>query len=121
MDATRHGLMHSSGNRKNMSNGVKFVVEDRGQGKVALKTADGRYVYIAGAGLSGDVRLTSDASKAEEFVWQDMLYNHCMLLSLKMQRYVGKHTADGSPYSADFQGADAGMKNGCVFAWEVVE
>ena len=88
MDATRHGLMHSSGNRKNMSNGVKFVVEDRGQGKVALKTADGRYVYIAGAGLSGDVRLTSDASKAEEFVWQDMLYNHCMLLSLKMQRYV---------------------------------
>ena len=121
MDATRHGLMHSSGNRKNMSNGVKFVVEDRGQGKIALKTADGRYVYIAGAGLSGDVRLTSDASKAEKFVWQDMLYNHCMLLSLKMQRYVGKHTADGSPYSADFQGADAGMKNGCVFAWEVVE
>ena len=121
MDATRHGLMHSSGNRKNMSNGVKFVVEDRGQGKIALKTADGRYVYIAGAGLSGDVRLTSDSSKAEEFVWQDMLYNHCMLLSLKMQRYVGKHTADGSPYSADFQGADAGMKNGCVFAWEIVE
>ena len=121
MDATRHGLMHSSGNRKNMSNGVKFVVEDRGQGKIALKTADGRYVYIAGAGLSGDVRLTSDSSKADEFVWQDMLYNHCMLLSLKMQRYVGKHTADGSPYSADFQGADAGMKNGCVFAWEVVE
>ena len=121
MDATRHGLMHSSGNRKNMSNGVKFLVEDRGQGKIALKTADGRYVYIAGAGLSGDVRLTSDASKAEEFVWQDMLYNHCMLLSLKMQRYVGKHTADGSPYSADFQGADAGMKNGCVFSWEIVE
>ena len=121
MDATRHGLMHSSGNRKNMSNGVKFVVEDRGQGKIALKTADGRYVYIAGAGLSGDVRLTSDASKAEKFVWQDMLYNHCMLLSLKMQRYVGKHTADGSPYSADFQGADAGMKNGCVFAWKIVE
>ena len=121
MDATRHGLMHSSGNLKNMSNGVKFVVVDRGQGKIALKTVDGRYVYIAGAGLSGDVRLTSDASKAEEFVWQDMLYNHCMLLSLKMQRYVGKHTADGSPYSADFQGADAGMKNGCVFAWEIVE
>ena len=121
MNATRHGVMHNSWNKKDMSNQVKFVVEARGQGKVALKTADGRYVYIAGAGLSGDVRLTADAGKAEEFVWQDMLYNHCMLLSLKMQRYVGKHTADGSPYSADFQGADAGMKNGCVFAWEVVE
>ena len=121
MNATGHGLMHNSWNRKDLSNQVKFVVEDRGQGKVALKAADGRYVYIAGAGLSGDVRLTSDASKAEEFVWQDMLYNHCMLLSLKTQRYVGKHPKDGSPYSADFQGADAGMKNGCVFSWEVVE
>lgn len=50
-----------------------------------------------------------------------MLYNRCMLLSLKTQRYVGKHPADGSPYSADFQGADAGMMNGCVFSWEVVE
>ena len=121
MNATRHGVMHNSWNKKDMSNQVKFVVEDRGQGKVALKTADGRYVYIAGAGLSGDVRLTADAGKAEEFVWQDMLYNHCMLLSLKTQRYVGKHPKDGSPYSADFQGADAGMKNGCVFSWEVVE
>ena len=121
MNASGHGLLHNSWNRKDLSNQVKFVVEDRGQGKVALKAADGRYVYIAGAGLSGDVRLTSDASKAEEFVWQDMLYNHCMLLSLKTQRYVGKHPKDGSPYSADFQGADAGMKNGCVFSWEVVE
>lgn len=121
MDATGHGLMHSSSNRKDMRNQVKFVVEDRGKGKIALKTADGRYVYIAGAGLSGDVRLTSDSSKAEEFVWQDMLYNRCMLLSLKTQRYVGKNPIDGSPYSADFQGTDAGMKNGCVFGWEVVE
>ena len=121
MDATGHGLMHSSGNRKDMRNQVKFVVEDRGKGKIALKTADGRYVYIAGAGLSGDVRLTSDSSKAEEFLWQDMLYNRCMLLSLKTQRYVGKNPVDGSPYSADFQGADAGMKNGCVFSWEIVE
>ena len=121
MNATGHGLMHSSGNRKDMRNQVKFVVEDRGKGKIALKTADGRYVYIAGAGLSGDVRLTSDSSKAEEFLWQDMLYNRCMLLSLKTQRYVGKNPVDGSPYSADFQGADAGMKNGCVFSWEIVE
>ena len=74
-----------------------------------------------GDGLSGDVRLTSDSSKAEEFLWQDMLYNRCMLLSLKTQRYVGKNPVDGSPYSADFQGADAGMKNGCVFSWEIVE
>ena len=120
MNATKHGLMHDSWNKKDMSQQVQFFVENRGQGKVALKCADGRYVYIAGAGLSGDVRLTTDATQAEEFVWQDMLYNRCMLLSMKTQRYVGKHALDGSPYSADFQGADAGMKNGCVFTWEEV-
>ena len=121
MNATRHGLMHNSWNKQDMSQQVQFQVEDRGQGKVALKCADGRYVYIAGAGLSGDVRLTTDAAKAEEFVWQDMLRGRCMLLSTKTERYVGKHSLDGSPYSADFQGADAGMKNGCVFTWEEVK
>ena len=121
MNATKHGLVHDSGNQVDMSQQVQFFIEDRGQGKVALKCVDGRYVYIAGAGLSADVRLTTDSSQAEEFVWQDMLYQHCMLLSLKTQRYVGKHPTDGSPYSADFQGADAGMKNGCVFSWEEVK
>ena len=80
-----------------------------------MQTVPGSEIY------PGDVRLTSEASHAEEFVWQDMLYNRCMLLSLKTQRYVGKNPVDGSPYSADYQGADAGMKNGCVFTWEVVE
>ncbi len=121
MDATRHGVMHSSWNKEDKRDEVVFEIVDAGKGKVKLKTADGRYVYIAGAGLSGDIRLTTDATKAEEFVWQDMLYNRCMLLSLKTQRYVGKHPTDGSPYSADFQGADAGMRNGCVFQWEEVK
>ena len=121
MDATRHGLMYNAWNKDDKRPEVVFEVEDCGDGTVSLKSADGRYVYIAGLGLSGDVRLTQDAEKAEKFVWTDMLYNRCMLLSLKTQRYVGKNPIDGSPYSADFQGADAGMKNGCVFRWETVE
>ena len=44
MNATGHGLMHSSRNKKEMSNGVKFIIEDRGQGKIALKTADGHSI-----------------------------------------------------------------------------
>ena len=118
LDATRHGLVHIGWNKADRRNEVMFNVVDGGNGTVKLQCADGRYVYIAGAGLSGDVRLTADEQKAERFVWQDMLYNRCMLLSLKTQRYVGKHPTDGSPYSADFQGADAGMKNGCVFQWK---
>ena len=123
MFAMPHGLMHDTwqGSPQFDSPQTHFFVEDRGNGKVALKCEDGRYVYVAGAGLSGDVRLTTDASKAEEFVWQDMLYQHCMLLSLKTNRYLYKHPKDGSPYSANCEGTDAGMKNGCVFEWQVVD
>ncbi len=117
--ANKHGLIHIGWDKADRRPEVIFEVVDGGDGTVKLKCADGRYVYIAGAGLSGDVRLTTDAGKAERFVWQDMLYNRCMLLSLKTQRYVGKNPVDGSPYAADFQGADAGMRNGCVFRWEV--
>ena len=38
MDATGHGLMHSSSNRKDMRNQVKFVVEDRGKAYPAIQT-----------------------------------------------------------------------------------
>ncbi len=123
MFAMPHGMMHDiwKGSPQYDAPQTHFLVEDRGNGKVALKCEDGRYVYIAGAGLSGDVRLTADASKAEEFLWQDMLNHHCMLLSLKTQRYVVKHPKDGSPYAANCEGPDVGMKNGCVFEWQVVE
>lgn len=116
--AHRHGMLHIGWNKEDRSREVIFEVLDGGNGTVKLRCADGRYVYIAGAGLSADVRLTTDETKAERFVWQDMLYNRCMLLSLKTQRYIGKNPVDGSPYAADFQGADAGMRNGCVFRWE---
>ncbi len=116
--AHRHGMLHIGWNKEDRSREVIFEVLDGGNGTVKLRCADGRYVYIAGAGLSADVRLTTDEAKAERFVWQDMLYNRCMLLSLKTQRYIGKNPVDGSPYAADFQGADAGMRNGCVFRWE---
>lgn len=86
-----------------------------------LQCADGRYLYIAGIGMSGDVRFTTDENQAEDFVWQDMLDNQFMLLSMKTQRYLCKHPDDGSPYSADCQGADADRRNGCVLKYEIVK
>lgn len=123
MFATTHGMLNSTWKESKYydSSLTKFTVIDKGNGIVNLRCMDGRYVYIAGVGLSGDVRLTADENKAEKFVWQDMLRNQCMLLSLKTQRYICKHPIDGSPYSADSQGPDANRKNGCVFKWEIVK
>src|SRR5574344_185364 len=121
--AMPHGMLHSTWKGPDFANNAQtqFEVVDKGNGKVNLRCKDGRYLFIAGRGLSGDVRLTADASMAENFVWQDMLEGQCMLLSLKTQRYITKNPIDGSPYAADGQGADANRKNGCVFRWEVVK
>lgn len=117
MWAMGHGLMHFTApdSKEAKSKEVEFEVIDKGKGQVVLRCTDGRYVFIAGAGLSGDVRLTTDESKAERFMWQDMLGGECMLLSLSTQRYVGKNPKDGTSYAADYQGSDADRKNGCVF------
>ena len=88
---------------------------------MVLQSVDGRYVFIAGQGLMSDVRLTKDESKAERFMWQDLLQNDCMLLSMSKHLYVGKDPLNGNPYSCDFKGADPARKNGAVFRWEAVE
>ncbi|MBQ6062180.1 MAG: family 43 glycosylhydrolase [Prevotella sp.] len=119
MNATAHGLMYDAA-ENDMSPLSQFQIENRGNGKVALKCADGRYVFIAGEGLAGDVRLTKDATQAEEFMWQDMLRQEFMLLSMKRHLYVGKSPTDGSPYSLEFKGADPARRNGAVFRWEII-
>ncbi|NDV81579.1 glycoside hydrolase [Bacteroides sp. 51] len=101
---------------------TRFRVHDRGQGRVALEAMDGSgFLTITGEGMSGDVRLLNTETDASLFVWQDMLRNHCMLLSLKTNRFVGLNPATGEPYSADWPGTLPGGKDGTVFDWKVVE
>lgn len=121
MYALPHGMLHDvSPNDKHMNRALtQFRVVDRGNGVVSLQCADGRYMYVSGIGLSGDVRFTNDVEKAGRFMWQDMLNNQCMLLSLDTNRFIGKSVLNGAPYSADFDGADPARKNGCVFSWSV--
>ncbi|MBQ0073701.1 MAG: family 43 glycosylhydrolase [Prevotella sp.] len=120
MHAQPHGLMYDI-NARNHSKETKFHIIDRGNGKVALQCEDGRYVFVTGMGLPGDVRLTKDADKAEEFMWQDYLNKEFMLMSTRTHTYIGKSPTTGSPYSMDYKGADPARKNGAVFKWEEVK
>lgn len=101
--------------------GCLFRVIDKGQGRVALQSvADNRYLMVSGMGMPADVRTAPQESDATLFQWQDMLNNHCMLLSLKTNRYVGVDTTTGAPYSADYTGSTPDLKNGAVFTWAVI-
>ena len=110
--------MHDTDSKEN-SRLTFFRIIDKGQGKVILQCEDGRYVFCAGYGLAGDVRLTADESKAEVFMWQDYLDHEFMLMSMRTHRYLGKSPTTGSPYSMDFTGADPARRNGAVFRWEI--
>jgi len=120
MYAQAHGLMYDI-DKKNDSKQTHFRIIDKGQGKVSVQCEDGRYVWVSGLGLPGDVRLTNDASKAEVFLWQDYLGGEFMLMSLRTNLYIGKSPTTGSPYSMDYKGADPARRNGAVFRWEEVK
>ena len=131
--ALKHGMLHDTqaGDKSELT---QFKVIDRGQGRVALQCADGRYLKVYGDGLPGDVRFyTSDAPFAggatilsaddvdrTTFLWQDYLDHDFMLLSLKNHKYLGKSPTTGSPYSWDFSGPDPARRNGSVLMWEEV-
>ena len=122
--ANPHGMLHhvAPGNKAFGGLGCRFRVHDRGQGRVALESADGSgFVTVTGHGLSGDVRLMKQETDGSLFLWQDMLWGHTMLLSLKTNRYVGLNPLTGEPYAADWPGARPDRKEGTVFAWTVVD
>ena len=120
MQALSHGLMHDT-DYMNKSIQTQFRLIDKGQGRVALQCEDGRYVWVSGLGLPGDVRLTKDESKAEVFMWQDYLNGEFMLMSLRNHLYIGKSPTTGSPYSMDYKGSDPARRNGAVLRWEEVK
>jgi len=132
--ALKHGVLYDthSGDKSDLT---RFKVIDRGQGRVALQCADGRYLKVYGDGLPGDVRFTPSLSPAATsdgntvlpttddinsttFLWQDFLDHDFMLLSLKNHRYLGKSPTTGSPYSMDYAGPDPARRNGSVLHWE---
>ena len=117
MIALEHGLLYDT-EENDRSKLTRFRLIDKGQGKVVVQCEDGRYVFVSGFGLAGDVRLTTDASKAEEFLWQDYLNQEFMLMSMRTHLYIGKSPTTGSPYSMDYKGADPARRNGAVFRWE---
>ena len=115
--ALPHGLLYDT-EASDQSPQTRFRIIDKGQGQVILQCEDGRYVFVSGFGIAGDVRLTTDVSKAEVFMWQDYLNHEFMLMSMRTHKYIGKSPTTGSPYSMDYTGSDPARRNGAVFRWE---
>jgi hypothetical protein len=94
---------------------AQFRVIDRGRGRIALETADRRYVSVAGSGGAGQVALKrGKPGDAETFQWVDLQRGETLLMSLVTHRYLAIPATPGT-VSADHAGPSADRRDGSCF------
>jgi beta-xylosidase len=97
-----------------------FRVVDRGRGRIALQTNDGKYVSVGGEGKSGEVTVKSgEPGDAETFQWVDLHRGDTLFLSLATHRYIVAPKDPGA-VAADHPGPAPDRKDGSCFAWKAV-
>jgi beta-xylosidase len=97
--------------------GVIQVI-DRGRGRIALRTAKGQFVSVAGSGKAGDVVVKSGKpGNAETFQWVDLQRGDTLLLSLATHRYLVAPKAAGA-VAADHPGPSPDRRDGSCFTWK---
>lgn len=93
---------------------TRFEVVDRGQGRVALRSAaDKRYVSVADDDAAGKVTLVDhEPGDAETFQWIDLQRGDLVLMSLATHRYLFADPAKDGAVSADARGPRPDRKDG---------
>ena len=95
-----------------------FQVVDRGTGRIALRTADGKFVSVS---KTGEVHLIAvKPALSETFQWVDLQRGDTLLLSLATNRYVSA-SPDGGLVSANHVGPAPHRKDGSCFRWQVMK
>ena len=102
---------------------AQFTVIDKGQGRIALRAADGSGgVTVIDNGGMGEVRITKNVAGANTlFQWQDMLQGDLMLMSLLTHKYLFASPGNGSLMAADKPGTTPNRKDGSCFQWKLAE
>jgi hypothetical protein len=103
---------------KDAEKATAFRVVDRGRGRMALQTKDGKYVSVGGEGKSGEVTTKSaKPGDAETFQWVDLHRGETLFLSLATHRYIVA-PKDAGAVAADHPGPAPDRKDGSCFAWK---
>jgi xylan 1,4-beta-xylosidase len=100
---------------------ARFLVVDLGQGRVALKAANGQFVSAAGeAAVLKDLG-GKPPSNAESFQWINLMRGDTMLLSLTNHRYLATKPNAPGPVTVSATGPTPARKGGECFKWKAVE
>jgi beta-xylosidase len=100
---------------------VRFQVVDLGEGRVALKAANGRFVTAAEDGIALQDLAGKPPGDAATFQWINLLRGDTMLMSLTNHRYLTTIPNEPGPVTATATGPSPARKQGECFKWKVVE
>jgi hypothetical protein len=100
---------------------AKFQVIDLGKGRVALKSANTRFVSVAEeAAVLKDLG-AKPPGDAESFQWVNLMRGDTMLMSLARHRYLATRPNETGPVTVSATGPSPARKEGECFKWKPVE
>jgi hypothetical protein len=100
---------------------AKFQVIDLGKGRVALKTANGRFISAAEETAVLKALAGKNPGDAESFQWVNLLRGDTMLMSLMNHRYLATKPNEPGPATVSATGPRPARKDGACFKWKTVE
>jgi xylan 1,4-beta-xylosidase len=100
---------------------VQFQVVDLSNGRVALKTANGRFVSVAGDGALLKELAAKKPGEAESFQWVNLMRGDTMLMSLTNHRYLATKPNSPGPVTVSAIGPNPARMGGACFKWKIVE
>ena len=100
---------------------VQFQIIDLGQGRVALKAANGRFVSAAEDGVQLKDLAGNVPGVAESFQWINLLRGDTMLMSLTHHRYLATQPGEPGLVTATATGPSPARKHGECFRWKTIE
>ena len=100
---------------------VRFQVVDLGQGRVALKAANGRFVSAAEEGVTLKDLAGRMPGEAESFQWINLMRGNTMLMALTNHRYLTTKPNQPGPVTVTATGPAPARKSGAEFKWKTVE
>jgi xylan 1,4-beta-xylosidase len=98
-----------------------FQVLDLGKGRVARKTANGRFVSAAAETAVLRDLTGKNPGDAESFQWVNLLRGDTMLMSLMNHRYLATKPNEPGPATVSATGPRPARKGGACFKWKTVE
>jgi xylan 1,4-beta-xylosidase len=100
---------------------ARFLVVDLGQGRVALKAANGQFVSAAGEAAVLKDLAGKPPSNAESFQWINLMRGDTMLLSLTNHRYLATKPGEPGAVTVTATGPTPARKRGEAFKWKAVD